>query len=100
MLLPTIALEIGASGLRRVDRRLSLQTSMSSMPIVIVPERDQLQGGSGISWPRSFIYIELSETGSFGWNPSTEREWLRKNDTGKPNRGFRRIVLADVAPVR
>ena len=42
MLLPTIALEIGASGLRRVDRRLSLQTSMSSMPIVIVPERDQL----------------------------------------------------------
>ena len=33
-----IGFEIGASGFRRFDRRLPLQASVSSVPIVIVPE--------------------------------------------------------------
>ena len=38
MWLPAIGLELGASGFRRFDWRLPIQASVSSMPIVIVPE--------------------------------------------------------------
>src|SRR5262245_16042498 len=41
MWLPSIRLEICTSSLRRFDRRFSVQASMSSMPVVIIPERDQ-----------------------------------------------------------